>query len=468
MDPVSNPALINNSPWLHQLKRTRPVATLHGDLTVDVAVVGGGIAGVATAYFVLKNTKHKVLLIEGDKIAHGATGHNAGQLVSYFEHPFSKLVKRFGLQKSADAQLAIESAWELLDEIFRDTQLRTPVSIFTGYAAGSDIDEILVHIKNNYFRLKAGLAPNLIMVAQEAPEVKKIPKRYNSIFAFMPHSKILDMLETEDKKYIAALPGKKGCMNSALFCEELVGYLLAQYPNRFILAEHSPINQVVLEKDSAVLSSDKHVIKANKVVLCTNGFSNITILNKAGKQINAAFHHMIRGSVGYMAGYLDELVKPATAISFLPAKQTTSDAFKQEPYYYLTRRPFEFDSNQTHNLICVGGPESLMEDTTKYHKEHLYPEEAQEQIDGFLHQTFKYAPQGKINYKFKWHGLMGYTPTGLRVIGPEPLNPVLHYNLGCNGVGLLHSVYGGLKISQILRGDHLPPSVFDPQHNSIR
>ena len=58
---------------------------------------------------------------------------------------------------------------------------------------------------------------------------------------------------------------------------------------------------------------------------------------------------------------------------------------------------------------------------------------------------------------------MGYTPNGLRCIGPEPLNPVLMYNLGCNGVGILPSVYGGKKISQFLNNEDLTPSLFDPK-----
>ena len=90
--------------------------------------------------------------------------------------------------------------------------------------------------------------------------------------------------------------------------------------------------------------------------------------------------------------------------------------------------------------------------------------EAQEQIDNFLKRTYKYAPEGKIDYKFKWHGLMGYTPSGIRVIGPEPRNPILYYNLGCNGVGLLHSIYGGMKISQYLQGKKFKPSIFDPKN----
>jgi hypothetical protein len=39
----------------------------------------------------------------------------------------------------------------------------------------------------------------------------------------------------------------------------------------------------------------------------------------------------------------------------------------------------------------------------------------------------------------------------------------LLYNLGCNGVGFLPSIFGGHRISQLLAGQTLAPSVFDPR-----
>src|SRR6185436_17390371 len=94
----------NRSPWIKQLNRTRPVNSLKKDINSDVAVVGGGIAGMATAFFILKNTDQSVVLLEAGKIAHGATGHNAGQVTSYFERPFYELAKEFGLALAAEGQ----------------------------------------------------------------------------------------------------------------------------------------------------------------------------------------------------------------------------------------------------------------------------------------------------------------------------------------------------------------------------
>ncbi|MCX8513763.1 MAG: hypothetical protein ORN26_01900 [Candidatus Pacebacteria bacterium] len=47
------------------------------------------------------------------------------------------------------------------------------------------------------------------------------------------------------------------------------------------------------------------------------------------------------------------------------------------------------------------------------------------------------------------------------MIGKDPKNEHLMYNLGCNGVGIMPSIYGGKKISQILNHEELPPSIFD-------
>ena len=86
----------NTSPWLRQVKRTRPVITLSEDANSDVAIVGGGISGVVTSYFLLCDTTSSVMLIEKGRVAHGATGHNGGQAVAAFERSLIELCEKFG------------------------------------------------------------------------------------------------------------------------------------------------------------------------------------------------------------------------------------------------------------------------------------------------------------------------------------------------------------------------------------
>ena len=122
---------------------------------------------------------------------------------------------------------------------------------------------------------------------------------------------------------------------------------------------------------------------------------------------------------------------------------------------------YEYNENK-HNLICLGGPQSALPDRGEYLYEFDYEDEVQKESDEFVKELYDLDPNKKIDYKFTWHGLMGYTPNRVRRIGPEPLNPVLLYNLGCNGVGILPSIYGGKRISQFINGEKLEPSIFDP------
>lgn len=453
---------MNLSPWIQQLNRMRPVLKLEEDAHTEVAIVGGGISGIATAYFTLKRTAKNVLLIEGDKVAHGATGHNGGQLVSYFERPFHDIVREFGLPLAAKAQDEVLSAWELLEEIFREAKLQTPITQFTGYAGCKSLEQLLPHLENKWWRSQASIKFDSLYIAKEADFLRKIPEKYENLYAVVSQQEILDLLETNNEEYFVALSSRKGCMNSALFCEELAGYMLKTYPDRFTLIEHTPVKKVVLNKNNGILLTDSHKITANKIVLCTNGFENIEIENTLGSDIDTKFHELVSGVVGYMAGYLAPLNKPPTAITyFVGNSHSKVNISEEQPYVYLTRRVYGTDKHEQHNLICIGGPESHLDEKIKYTKTSSYPASVDEEIENFLHKNYKDAPK-VIDYKFKWHGLMGYTKNGIRCIGPEPCNPVLLYNLGCNGVGLLPAIYGGKRIALFIKYGNLPKSIFDP------
>ncbi len=157
----------------------------------DVVVVGAGIAGISTAYFILKNTNKNVVVVERGKLAHGATGHNAGQIASYFERPFYELVDEFGLEAAADAQRSIESAWELLDLMYTEAGLTVPLSRFIGQAGFSTYDQVVRHLKDNVCRKKAGLRTEGFKIADTAPFIETIPAEYKDFYEVVPHVEVL-------------------------------------------------------------------------------------------------------------------------------------------------------------------------------------------------------------------------------------------------------------------------------------
>lgn len=454
----------HRSPWIYQMNQERPMVSLTGDMQTNVVVVGAGIAGISTAFFLLRNTDKRVIVVEKGKLAHGATGHNAGQIASYFERPFHELAQEFGLEQAADAQKSIEGAWGLLDLMFTEAGLSIPLARFMGHAGFSTYEQVIRHLKDNVYRKKAGLRTEEMRISLEAPFVGAIPAEFKDLYEVVPQSEVLSRLQTDNKAYIAALSYQKGCLNSALFCQEIAMYLLKKYSDRFSLYEHTPIQKVALHEDSAILDAGRYTITAERVILCTNGFEGFTIINKGGLAIDTKFHHLVRGMVGYMSAYIEPMNKQPTAISYFePTARDASDPFAEDPYFYLTRRPFDVEGQSGSNLISVGGPEFSLEKRFEYDSELDYPEEEKRRIQEFVRSTYDPDPNKKIDYQFTWHGLMGYTPSGVRLVGEEPRNRILLYNLGCNGVGILPSIFGAERVTKYIAGEKIEPSIFDPR-----
>lgn len=448
----------NQSPWIHQLNHKRQTVSLNNDVDTDVAIVGAGIAGISTAFFILKHTSKKVALFDKGKMAHGATGHNAGQVVARFERPLTELVTEFGFEKTKTALHDLNSAWRLIDDMYTEAKLDILFSHTKGHRGFSTLYQVICALKDFEIELLSGLK-NEFLISETAPFIDSIPNNMKHLYRLVSQDEILQKLETKDKQFQALVTDKAGCMNSALFCQEIVSYLLKKYSDRFVLYENTNILKLVLNRNNALLDADKYTIHTEKIVLCTNGFENIEIFNEGGLAIDKKFHHLVEGKVGYMSGYLDATDRGVSAIAYLTKD---IDPAKDDPYFYLTRRPHEM-GDKKHDLVCVGGPEIGIEDREEYLCDYDYPDKFQRDIDDFIKKEYYFGPREKIDYQFTWHGLMGYTPNRIRLIGEEPKNKVLLYNLGCNGIGIIPSIFGGRRIAKIIGGEKLQPSLFDPQ-----
>lgn len=449
----------NNSPWIHQLDHSRENKKLSEDLSTDVAIIGAGIAGISTAFYLLKHTSKKVVLLEGYKLAHGATGHNAGQMVSYFERPFADIVAEFGLEMAAHGQKSVEDAWEFAQEMYTEAGLDIPMMRFMGYAGLSTLAQVLEHLEDDRLRRAGGLRTATLEISEDAPFLHEIPEKYHKLFTLVPPHEIAIKLETLDTQYVAALPEQKGVMNSALFCQEVVLYLLEKYADRFSLYEHAPVGKVIVHEEKVILDVGTHTVECQDVVLCTNGFENIEIFTPEGLSVNTRFHHSLHGVVGFMTGYLEPHTGVPAAILYYPEKDPGLTDTPGDPYFYVTRRPYEYEKGTKHNLVSVGGPDVGLESRAHYDRDRAFSEKAKAQIEAFIRQA--YDKKESLEYAFMWHGVMGYTKNMLRMVGPDPSHSHLYYNLGCNGVGLLPSMFGGNKVARQIAGEKFPPSIFD-------
>jgi glycine/D-amino acid oxidase-like deaminating enzyme len=83
--------------WLDGVHRSYP--PLEGDATADVAIVGAGIAGIASAYF-LASAGARVVVVEARGVAEGASGRNAGFLLAGVAENFVAASRRYGDERA--------------------------------------------------------------------------------------------------------------------------------------------------------------------------------------------------------------------------------------------------------------------------------------------------------------------------------------------------------------------------------
>jgi glycine/D-amino acid oxidase-like deaminating enzyme/nitrite reductase/ring-hydroxylating ferredoxin subunit len=105
---------------------TPPFAPLEGDLTVDVAVVGGGVTGLTAAHL-LTRAGERVALLESRRVGSGETGKTTAHLTEVLDLRLAELVRRFGKDAARLAirgqRAAIQRIAALVDELRIPCQL---------------------------------------------------------------------------------------------------------------------------------------------------------------------------------------------------------------------------------------------------------------------------------------------------------------------------------------------------------
>jgi glycine/D-amino acid oxidase-like deaminating enzyme len=445
------------SPWLAQLADDGAPQPLDADATVDVAVVGAGIAGVATAFFILRGTPHGVLLIERDRVARGATGRNAGQLTTYFERPLCDIADEFGPERAVAAQRGFDGAHELLDLMISETGATVRVERFAGHMGMFNLHHLQVHLRNNLIRRDGGWRPEACVLSEDADFRDGIPAEFDDLYDVVPQPRVRELLEIDDDRYCAVLSDRKGCANSALLCQQALGYLGRRYADRFRFVDRTNVASIMVGEERAVLQAGGHDVAAGHVVLCTNGFVDHAVLDTAGSPICLAPNQDITGRVAYMMAFVEEEPRTPAAMSYIRNRAIGGE----KAYVYVTRRTYDRTEDVV-TLTCMGGPEYPFHKPV-YDPQEVFPGALLAEMDAEVRPLASATRPPGQPYDFHWHGLMGYNDSGIRVIGPHPRHPRLLYNLGCNGVGFLPSIFGGHRVSQALAGQPLRPSIFDPR-----
>lgn len=107
--------------WLDSTEKTN-YPTLEEDIRVDVAIVGGGMVGITTA-FLLKEAGLQVAVLEADSILQGTSGHTSAKITSQHGLIYHKIKNEMGHEKAEQYADANESAIRMISDLIEEKNI---------------------------------------------------------------------------------------------------------------------------------------------------------------------------------------------------------------------------------------------------------------------------------------------------------------------------------------------------------
>lgn len=273
--------------------------SLKEDFRADVCIIGGGVAGLTTAYLLMREGK-KVCVLEAAELGSGQSGRTTAQLCNALDDRFSTLENYHG---EKGLQLAIQSHSEAIrkvQQIIEREKIECEMEKISGYlfADGDDRKDILEK------ELEAAHRGGLIEV-----ELFK-----NSAFSFFETGPCLHFpkqLQLHPLKYLRGLAEAITRGGGMIFTNSIV-------------------KEIVGGKDAYVKTRDNSIVYCSDIVVATNTPINdiVTIHTK-----QAAYRT-------YVLGFR------------VPKKSIPRALFWDtlDPYHYI-----RLESDNTSDILIVGG-----------------------------------------------------------------------------------------------------------------
>lgn len=392
--------------WMRMGEISSP-PSLDQDVVTDVCVVGAGIAGMTTAYLLLREGKSVVVLDDGP-IGGGQTERTTAHLSNAIDDRYVNIESWHG---EAGARMAAESHTAAIDQIeaiVKEERIECDFERLDGFLVGSPGESS----DNLHLELLASRRAGLT-------QVEFIPHCPLREFNSVPCLRFPRQGQFHPLKYLTGL-------NQAI--QRMGGLIFTR----------SRVEKIESGPPAIIRTYQGATVRAHSVVVATNSPFNdlVTIHTK-----QAAY-------ISYVLGF--EVPKGSVS------KALVWDT--ENPYHYVRLQSLP-ESESHGDLLIVGGEDHKTGQAND-------AEDRYRRIEEWTRHRF--PTSGKVLYK--WSGQVLETIDGLAFIGRNPLDgPNVYIATGDSGQGMTHGTIAGMLLTDLIIERQNPWStLYEPSRKTLR
>lgn len=392
-----------------------PQTTLTENVNVDVCIVGAGIAGMTTAYLLLRQGKSVVVLDKGP-IGGGQTGRTTAHLANVIDDSYFEIERLHGEE---GARLAAESHTEAINRI---------EAIVAKEKIDCDFERL-----NGYLFVPTGESTEVLDLELEAAHraglsnVKRFDRAPLDSFDTGPCLCFPQQAQFHPIKYLSGL-----------------AQAIGQEGGRIFTGVH--VDRIEGGSHAQIQTRSGRIVNATDVVVATNTPINDVV----------SIHTKQAPYMTYVIGVR------------VPRGSITKGLYwdTSDPYHYVRLHNIsseliseDNDKIKTYDMLIVGGEDHKtgQEDDAdeRYARLELWSRKRFPMMEGV---------------EFRWSGQVMEPIDGLAFIGRNPMDsPNVYIATGDSGMGMTHGTIAGILLTDLILGRENPwAHLYDPSRKTFR
>ena len=401
----------NLSLWFDVITEPISYDKLNENLKTDVLVIGGGIAGITTAYCLAKEGR-EVVLVEDGYIGSGETGRTTAHITCALDDRYYELERIFDTETAHLAASSHMAAIEWIAKTVEEHKIDCHFKKVDGY--------LFLH-----------------------PSDKKenLDKEYAATRSVG--------LKTEMLNAIPSIAGEEGnqCIkfpNQAQF--HILLYLrgLANAAEQMGVKIFTKTKAENITKHGA--DANGYSIKASQIVVATN--TPINDLLEIHTKQTAYRTYVIAGKIR----------KGSFPYSLWWDTGDHDSKWTNRPYHYI--RLEEYD--EQHDMLISGGEDHR---TGQAEEDHIKEEDRYVRLENWTRTHFPAFE----SIDFKWSGQVMEPSDSLAFLGKNPGDDNIYIITGDSGNGITHGTIGGMILTDQITGKHNPwDKIYSPSRVTLK